>query len=572
MKTRLYFLDNLRTVLIFLVVIIHSGLVYESVLQDQWIVCDPVKNHSIGLVRMYLDLFVMATLFFISGYFITGSIRRKNTLDYIKSKFKRIMIPWIIAIITLIPAYKAIFLYSRGLPQEEWYSYFHFFQRTGGNPWFYSDNPVQNWLWFLPILFTFQLLFLALSKIDFSNLKISIRIGVIITAILGVIYGLFISSAGLSGWYHSWIFHFQRERLLIYFMIFLLGALCYQHKVFENTSKNRKRYIIVNVVLMMTLGVFTAVALNIFFNIIEPERNFYFVSEFVDRMLYFTSSMISILGFMYVLIHVFRFNFNKTNGLMNQLNKSSYSVYIIHVIIMGIIAMILVNMNIPAIIKYLILAILTFVVSNLLIYVYQKIFQKSIPLKVASIALFFIAFFSVTNFGNEGNSVVNTGTISDTYTNTEVPSIGLHEAVITGDIDAILQHIKVGSNLNEKESTVGSSPLITASTFGQTEIALALIDGGADVNFINSEGSTPLHAAAFFCQTEIVEALIKNGVDKTIRNNAGSTALDSVIGPFEEVKAIYDYFERTFSPMGMKLDKEEIRMTRPLIAELLKNY
>jgi peptidoglycan/LPS O-acetylase OafA/YrhL len=521
---------------------------------------------------MYLDLFVMATLFFISGYFITGSIRRKNTLDYIKSKFKRIMIPWIIAVITLIPAYKAIFLYSRGLPQEEWYSYFHFFQRTGGNPWFYSDNPVQNWLWFLPVLFTFQLLFLALSKIDFSNLKISIRIGVIITAILGVIYGLFISSAGLSGWYHSWIFHFQRERLLIYFMIFLLGALCYRHKVFENTSKNRKRYIIVNVVLMMTLGVFTAVALNIFFNIIEPERNFYFVSEFVDSMLYFTSSMISILGFMYVLIHVFRFNFNKTNGLMNQLNKSSYSVYIIHVIIMGIIAMILVNMNIPAIIKYLILAILTFVVSNLLIYVYQEIFQKSIPLKVASIALFFIAFFSVTNFGNEGNSVVNTKTTSNILTNTEAPSIGLHEAVIAGDINSILQHIKVGSNLNEKESTVGSSPLITASTFGQTEIALALIDGGADVNFINREGSTPLHAAAFFCHTEIVEALIKNGVDKTIRNNAGSTALDSVIGPFEEVKAIYDYFERTFSPMGIKLDKEEIRMTRPLIAELLKDY
>jgi hypothetical protein len=355
-------------------------------------------------------------------------------------------------------------------------------------------------------------------------------------------------------------------------MIFLLGALCYRHKVFENTSKNRKRYIIVNVVLMMTLGVFTAVALNIFFNIIEPERNFYFVSEFVDSMLYFTSSMISILGFMYVLIQVFRFNFNKTNGLMNQLNKSSYSVYIIHVIIMGIIAMILVNMNIPAIIKYLILAILTFVVSNLLIYVYQEIFQKSIPLKVASIALFFIAFFSVTNFGNEGNSVVNTKTTSNILTNTEAPSIGLHEAVIAGDINSILQHIKVGSNLNEKESTVGSSPLITASTFGQTEIALALIDGGADVNFINREGSTPLHAAAFFCHTEIVEALIKNGVDKTIRNNAGSTALDSVIGPFEEVKAIYDYFERTFSPMGIKLDKEEIRMTRPLIAELLKDY
>ena len=70
MKTRIYFLDNLRTFLIFLVVVLHSGIVYESILENIWIVSDPDKNNSIGLIRMYLDLFVMFTMFFISGYFI----------------------------------------------------------------------------------------------------------------------------------------------------------------------------------------------------------------------------------------------------------------------------------------------------------------------------------------------------------------------------------------------------------------------------------------------------------------------------------------------------------------------
>ena len=65
MKNRIYFLDNLRTTLIFLVVLLHSGLVYEAVLENAWIVVDPVKTNSIGLIRMYLDLFVMFIIFFI---------------------------------------------------------------------------------------------------------------------------------------------------------------------------------------------------------------------------------------------------------------------------------------------------------------------------------------------------------------------------------------------------------------------------------------------------------------------------------------------------------------------------
>ena len=113
MKTRIYFLDNLRTFLIFLVVVLHAGLVYEAILENTWIVVDPVKNNSIGLIRMYLDLFVMFSIFFVSGYFVRNSAIKQNSWDFLKSKFKRIMFPWIIAVLTLIPAYKFIFLYSR---------------------------------------------------------------------------------------------------------------------------------------------------------------------------------------------------------------------------------------------------------------------------------------------------------------------------------------------------------------------------------------------------------------------------------------------------------------------------
>ena len=42
-------------------------------------------------------------------------------------RFKRFIVPWIVAVLTLIPLYRIIFLYSRQLPQEHWASYFHMF-------------------------------------------------------------------------------------------------------------------------------------------------------------------------------------------------------------------------------------------------------------------------------------------------------------------------------------------------------------------------------------------------------------------------------------------------------------
>lgn len=376
MKTRIYFLDHLRTLAIFLVVLIHAGIVYEPILENAWIVSDPAKSGAIGLVRMYLDLFVMYIIFFISGYFISDSVKEKSVAAFLTAKFKRILWPWIIAVFTLIPAYKALFLYSRGLPQEEWYSYFHLFQRTGSDLSVFSNNPSQNWLWFLPVLFVFQVVYLGLSKVKVFPLKISVQTGVILAFVIGVVYSMAISNAGLTGWRHSGFLEFQRERLLPYFLVFLLGALCRERKVFER-PKNRRLYIVSNVVLTLALGIFTAVALNLFFNLIDPARNYFFVSSLVDRTVYYSTALLSMFSFLYVMLHTFRFSFNKTNGLMNQLNKNSYAVYIIHVIVLGLIALLMVHLPIPAFAKYMVLAVLTFVGSNVLVYAYNQLLHYS---------------------------------------------------------------------------------------------------------------------------------------------------------------------------------------------------
>jgi hypothetical protein len=149
------------------------------------------------------------------------------------------------------------------------------------------------------------------------------------------------------------------------------------------------------------------------------------------------------------------------------------------------------------------------------------------------------------------------------------PNVSLHIAALQGNLGAVKQHIKAGSDLNVKDA-YGSSPLIIATTFGMTDVAKILIEAGADMKTTNNEGSTPLHVAAFLCRTEIVKALLDKGVDKNVKNNFGLIAFESVVGPFDVVKDIYDGMSKGLAPLGLKLDYKQIKATRPKIAEMLR--
>jgi CubicO group peptidase (beta-lactamase class C family) len=149
------------------------------------------------------------------------------------------------------------------------------------------------------------------------------------------------------------------------------------------------------------------------------------------------------------------------------------------------------------------------------------------------------------------------------------PSVSIHMAAFQGNIEAIREHIKAGSDLNEKDA-YGSTPLIIAITFGKTDVAKALIEAGADLNLKSNDGSTALHIAAFLCRTETIKALLDKGANKYLRNSAGNTALESVEDPFDDVKGIYESLGKALGPLGLKLDYEQIRMTRPKIAEMLR--
>ncbi len=196
--------------------------------------------------------------------------------------------------------------------------------------------------------------------------------------------------------------------------------------------------------------------------------------------------------------------------------------------------------------------------------------QKIISIKELAAVVLIISLLTIVSCGNqEESSAQENSTSSVSQNNVEAPKMDIFAATFMGDIKAVRQHIKAGTDLNAKDE-YGSSPLIIAATFNKTEIAKALIDAGADLQITNNEGGTVLHIAAFFCRTEIVEALLTKGTDKTKKNNYGATAEQTVSGSFTDAKPIYDQISKDLGPFGFKLNYEQLETSRPKIAEMLK--
>lgn len=170
----------------------------------------------------------------------------------------------------------------------------------------------------------------------------------------------------------------------------------------------------------------------------------------------------------------------------------------------------------------------------------------------------------------QSDKKITTSDTTEVKKTVEKPAIDIHTAIISGNLEAVKQHMEAGTDINQKEAMSGSTPLMSAVTFNKPKIVKALIDAHADLSIKNNDGATALHTAAFFGRIEIVQMLIDAKADKTIKNNFGATPRETVMGDFAEMKPIYDMLVQQLQPMGFALDMNELQKARPVVAMMLQ--
>jgi peptidoglycan/LPS O-acetylase OafA/YrhL len=160
-RKRHYYLDNLRSFTVLVVIVFHAALAFMVYCPSWWPVIDPQQNVFFLGVVVLTDVPIMPIMFMIAGYFGIASLARKGQWTFWRDKLLRIVLPWVVGFLIIAPTSPYIWLVARHKdPSFDYFWLYMFFTKTFNT---------QGALWFLGVL-TFFYLLLSLAYRMFQGL------------------------------------------------------------------------------------------------------------------------------------------------------------------------------------------------------------------------------------------------------------------------------------------------------------------------------------------------------------------------------------------------------------------
>ena len=111
--SRRHDLDALRAIAMLLGIALHAALAYSDV---PWVVQDSQKNELFGLLFIAVHGFRMPLFFLVSGFFTAMLWRKRGLNALIKHRAKRILLPCLLGLVTIVPAMAWVSVQANQLP------------------------------------------------------------------------------------------------------------------------------------------------------------------------------------------------------------------------------------------------------------------------------------------------------------------------------------------------------------------------------------------------------------------------------------------------------------------------
>jgi peptidoglycan/LPS O-acetylase OafA/YrhL len=220
---RQYALDNLRVLVIFLVVVLHAAISYMAFAPAWWYVLDPGRSLFFTGVVLVVDVPIMLIMFFLAGYFTFGSLAKRGAGRFLRDKLVRIGLPWVLGTLLLAPPTAYMIYYSRRVPMGL------------GTFWatdFWGKAYQQSVYWYLGVLLAlFALAALAyLLAPAFRNWQARTQrpgwalLAGFVLVMTAASLALVRAGHSLDQWSHCYLFVYQPARTPLYLGYFALGV------------------------------------------------------------------------------------------------------------------------------------------------------------------------------------------------------------------------------------------------------------------------------------------------------------------------------------------------------------
>ena len=333
---RKYYIDNIRWVIIILVVIHHVVCIFNST--------GVVLNFNAPGIPA-LDVFAyfvypwfMPCMFLIGGMSARYSLNRRTNKQFLVERVNKLLIPFLIGMLIIAPLVGIFTFNANGwsgiasLPKV-------IIMASGMGP-----------LWFLIEMFLISIIFLIIKSLDKKDKLLALAS----KANIWILLFLYIPCLGCAQ-ILNFMYTFRNGLFMI---LFLLGYFVFSHdKVQEELEKH-------NVILLITAVVLFLIEIQRFWG-----KSFADL-EVINNYLVFLYGWVMILA----VIGNFKAYFNYTTRFTKYIGSRSFLIYIFHYLPMNIIAYCIITyLKLPIILNYVLVLILSFGVTIIICEVVYKI-------------------------------------------------------------------------------------------------------------------------------------------------------------------------------------------------------
>ncbi|MGD9210252.1 MAG: acyltransferase [Desulfobacteraceae bacterium] len=414
--------DFVRSITMLCVILYHTVTAYSGV-TPQFSFHDTATTAFADYVRWVGDVFMMPVFFFAAGYFAIPSYESKSAIEFIKNKFLRLGLPWLLVMLGLVAItdwgnslgeyFSEHRVVSFGESLIPFAKKLVFFRAS-------ENSDPQYHLWFITLLLSFFIVFgifypcLRQKNIKLVSVSQSEQSWLFPLVVFGCItavsfFGMCILIPKLEIWVTVFFLTFQPTKLLLYVGYFLLGAYAFLRR-WHFATFSLKIVILWFLIFLISIVLFFTLGMPLLTDRVIPE-NYSNITLFMFSLArsFFCLSVIVLL-----LLISQRFKYSVSN-----FSKNSYYIYIVHpLFVFSLQAALMDWKQGPAIIKIAIIFFVSLTFSYLISRVILIRYPKIVASGLIALAIALVILVNPHRYEKEflakQQKIANNATLADT--------------------------------------------------------------------------------------------------------------------------------------------------------------